>query len=80
MYKVSNDASTEMKPERINRSSQTARPKLRTVNMQVNRSKNACTTSSSQTDVSSAHYRENEIKETQDKNSLRRVLQIFKFK
>ena len=80
--RTTKDASTEMKPQQIDSSSQTIHPIRRTVQTQINASypaKKPCITISSQTDASNTPCNVceivNDIKESQDKNSLRWVLQ-----
>ena len=80
--KTYKDASVEMKPQQIDSSSQTVNPNKRNVKIQINASylaKKPCTTTSSQTDASNTPCNVcdivNDIKESQDKNSLRWVLQ-----
>ena len=80
--KAYKNASTEMKPQQIDSSSQTILPSRRTVQTQINASypaKKPCITISSQTDASNTPCNVceivNDIKESQDKHSLRWVLQ-----
>ena len=76
--KTYKDASTQMKPQQIDSSSQTVHPSKRNVQIQINASYPAqkpCATTSSQTDASTTPCNVceivNDIKESQDKNSLR---------
>ena len=79
--KTYKDASTQMKPQQIDSSSQTVHPSKRNVRIQINASypaKKPCITTSSQTDPSNTPCNVcdivNDIKVSQDKNSLRWVL------